>query len=92
MRFGPPRHFVPVCIRHKHGYYGGPAGYQEMSKELARRTPLIILPGAEKGKETMPDTRQERIDRIKTGLVSPVLAERMKAVEQIMDWRENRYE
>ena len=33
----------------------------------------------------MPDTRQERIDRIKTGLVSPVLAERVKAVESLCD-------
>ncbi len=28
--FGPRTQFVPVCIRHKHGYYGGPVGYQEI--------------------------------------------------------------
>jgi len=26
---GPPRRYVPVCIRYPLGFYGGPAGYEE---------------------------------------------------------------
>jgi hypothetical protein len=26
---GPPRRYVPVCIRHAHGFEGGPSGYIE---------------------------------------------------------------
>ncbi len=47
---GPPltRHFVPVCIRHAHGFYGGPTCYQEMlSREMARRLSPIVIQGHE---------------------------------------------
>jgi hypothetical protein len=44
LAFGPARCFVPVCIRHKHGFYGGPAGYQEMPKSEAKeRAPITLL-------------------------------------------------
>ena len=42
-RFGSARYFVPICIRHSHGFYGGPAGYQEMTRQLAKAfSPIII--------------------------------------------------
>ena len=42
--FGHPRYFVPVCIKHKHGFYGGPAGYQEMTREVAlEKSPIILI-------------------------------------------------
>ncbi len=28
MRFGKPQHYRPVCIRGRHGFLGGPAGYE----------------------------------------------------------------
>jgi len=27
--FGPARRYVPVCIRHDHGFEAGPSGYVE---------------------------------------------------------------
>ncbi len=42
MDFSLPRYFVPICIRHQHGFYGGPAGYQEMTKAMARAWSPII--------------------------------------------------
>ena len=43
LRFGPRRYFVPISIRHPHGYYGGPAGYQEMRQgEAKERAPIIL--------------------------------------------------
>ena len=29
LTFGPRRYWRPICIRHPHGFYGGPAGYEE---------------------------------------------------------------
>lgn len=43
LRFGPARYFVPICIRYPHGFQGGPAGYQEMARNLAREQSPIIL-------------------------------------------------
>lgn len=41
-RCGPPRYFVPVCIRRECGYLGGPSGYEEVTAEEADRGPIII--------------------------------------------------
>ena len=43
LRFGRAHYWVPICILHPHGFYGGPAGYQEMSFNLARKQSPIIL-------------------------------------------------
>ena len=40
MTFGPPVLFRPVCIRHPHGYYGGPAGYERTGDKNAG--PLVL--------------------------------------------------
>lgn len=40
--FGPPRYFRLVCIRHPHGFYGGPAGYEEVPATERNVGPLII--------------------------------------------------
>ena len=40
--FGPSRHFRPVCIRYPHGFYGGPAGYKEVSEMEKDAGPLIV--------------------------------------------------
>ena len=29
MTLGPPRRFVPICVRHPYGFIGGPSGYVE---------------------------------------------------------------
>ena len=41
---GPSRYFVPICIRHPHGFYGGPAGYQEIrdKAEAEARAPIVL--------------------------------------------------
>ncbi len=45
LRFGRTIHLVPICIRHEHGHYGGPAGYQVMTQNrMARVAAPIILP------------------------------------------------
>lgn len=45
LRFGPPTYFVPTCVRHRYGFYGGPAGYQQMTdRRMARVAAPIILP------------------------------------------------
>lgn len=45
--FRAPTYFVPICIRHEHGYYGGPAGYQEIrdKAEAARRGAIELIAG-----------------------------------------------
>ncbi len=43
LRFGRTIHLVPICIRHEHGYYGGPAGYQVMPRNEAWEQSSIIL-------------------------------------------------
>ena len=48
LTLGPARYFVPICVRHPHGFYGGPAGYQEMSKSLAVKSAPIIIPWHER--------------------------------------------
>lgn len=48
LRFSGRRYFAPICIRHKHGYYGGPAGYREMSLMEAKVRSPIILKGVVK--------------------------------------------
>ena len=40
LRIGRPRFFRPVCIQHRHGFYGGPAGYEETDDPNVG--PLII--------------------------------------------------
>ena len=42
MRFGPPRYFRPVCIRRRHGFYGGPAGYEEVTGAEKDAGPVIL--------------------------------------------------
>jgi len=43
MTFGPPKLYRPVCIRHPHGFYGGPAGYERT--EDPNSGPLILVAG-----------------------------------------------
>jgi len=40
--FGPPRRFVPVCILHPHGFYGGPCGYEEDLDGTATK-PIVVV-------------------------------------------------
>ncbi len=43
LRFGQTIHLVPICVRHEHGFYGGPAGYQVMPRnEAMKRCPIIL--------------------------------------------------
>lgn len=42
LTIGVARYFVPVCIRHSHGYYGGPAGYEEVTEENHNHGPIIV--------------------------------------------------
>jgi hypothetical protein len=44
MRFGRPTYFVPICIQHPHGFYGGPAGYQEIRNkaEAIDAAPIVL--------------------------------------------------
>uniref|UniRef100_A0A6M3LWG8 Uncharacterized protein n=1 Tax=viral metagenome TaxID=1070528 RepID=A0A6M3LWG8_9ZZZZ len=44
---GHTRYFVPICIRGPNGFYGGPAGYQEIRDraEAESRAPIILEPG-----------------------------------------------
>jgi len=39
---GPRRYFVPVCIRTKLGFIGGPSGYCETTEENAKGARPII--------------------------------------------------
>ena len=34
--FGPTRYFVPVSVRHPHGFLGGPRGYEETEDKDAK--------------------------------------------------------
>ena len=43
LTFGKPRYYRPVCIRHPHGYIGGPAGYEETDDPHAE--PRVITEG-----------------------------------------------
>ena len=42
LTFGPTRYFVPVCVRHPHGFLGGPRGYEERQPDDARGLKTII--------------------------------------------------
>ncbi len=42
LTLGPPRYFVPVCIRYWFGYIGGPAWYQEVAEKDKNRGPIIV--------------------------------------------------
>ncbi len=45
LQFGATTYFVPICIRHAHGYLGGPAGYQAMTVwSMAKEASPIVLP------------------------------------------------
>ena len=39
---GPPRYFLPVSVRHPHGFYGGPIGYEEVMEEELPKGPIMI--------------------------------------------------
>lgn len=41
-RLGPPRVFVPICIRWPHGFLGGPVGYEERPADDIGECPVII--------------------------------------------------
>lgn len=56
--FGPPRYFRPICIRHRHGYYGGPAGYEETDDPQAKPRTLIIQAWRD-GEITLAEARDE---------------------------------
>ncbi len=43
LRFGQTIHLVPICIRHEHGFYGGPSGYQVIPRKEAWERSSIIL-------------------------------------------------
>ncbi len=49
LRFGRTIHLVPICIRGPHGYYGGPAGYQQMPAMEAQKRKRIILDARNQG-------------------------------------------
>jgi len=40
--YGPTRYFVPVCILHPHGFYGGPCGYEEDLDGTATK-PIVVV-------------------------------------------------
>ena len=39
MTLGPARRFIPICVRHPHGFIGGPSGYVESETAKA---PIIV--------------------------------------------------
>lgn len=41
-REGPPRYFVPVCIKLPWGFLGGPSGYKEVPPEALPNGPIIL--------------------------------------------------
>ena len=66
LTLGRTRLFRPICIQHPHGFYGGPAGYEETTDPSAK---TLILKAIMDGKvplfvaEDMLDSleNQERI-------------------------------
>ena len=44
--YGPPRYFVPICIQHEHGFFGGPMGYLEMPRDWALAWSTIEIPSS----------------------------------------------
>jgi len=39
---GPPRYFLPVCVRTALGFVGGPSGYQEVGEDEQERGPVLV--------------------------------------------------
>ena len=68
MTFGPPRFFVPICIRHRHGFIGGSVGYQEVDTEAiaVAWSPMITRYAVR-----LPDTLQRQIRRVICGTRKP---------------------
>ena len=42
LQVGPPRYFVPVCVRTPIGFVGGPSGYIEVPEAERDRGPIIV--------------------------------------------------
>jgi len=45
LSFGPPRYFVPVCVRRSWGFLGGPSGYCEVPADDLPDGPIVIKDG-----------------------------------------------
>ena len=39
---GPPRYYLPICIRTPLGFLGGPSGYMEVDEDERDRGPVIV--------------------------------------------------
>ena len=71
LTFGLPIHFSPVCVRHRHGFYGGPIGYErttnpgggpiEIDLEWGRYVESVIA-AWRRGEITLVEARDE-LDR-----------------------------
>ena len=54
LTFGPRRYWRPICIRHPHGFYGGPVGYEETDDpNIGPR----IVEGWRRGEITLAEAR-----------------------------------
>ena len=42
LTLGPPRYFVPVCVRTPGGFVGGPSGYAEVPADRVPDGPIIV--------------------------------------------------